>query len=267
MSQPDRDSRPHCAAAYVRMSDNRQRYCTINQLEAIRGYARRHGLEVVRVFSDEGRSGLTIGGRPALLQLIGQVLAENADFAHILVYDVSRWGRFQNTDEAAHYEFLCHQAGMTIHYCAEEFSNDGSLTSLIAKGLKRAMAGEYSRELSVRVFRATSRLVKLGLPPRQSDVQAQMRVHSYFVLGPKQGHQVKFGRGATNNSYCWFVDLVELIELGLREVSDDEWIASFYRDGNPDSGVIPSDEWGDPRKGELSAIVQALQNKREAEKH
>jgi hypothetical protein len=23
------------------------------------------------------------------------------------VYDVSRWGRFQDPDEAAHYEFLC----------------------------------------------------------------------------------------------------------------------------------------------------------------
>ena len=80
-------------------------------------------------------------------------------------------------------------------------------------------------------------------------------------------NRVKMLKSCTNNSYCWFVDLVELIELGLREVSDDEWIASFYRDGNPDSGVIPSDEWGDPRKGELSAIVQALQNKREAEKH
>ena len=103
------------------------------------------------------------------------------------------------------------------------------------------------------------------LPPSQSDVQAQMRVHSYFVPGPKQGHQIKFGRGATNNSYCWLIDLVELPELGLREVSDEEWIAKLFREGNPDHGMIPVDEWADPRKGEMFAIVEALQKKRDGE--
>jgi hypothetical protein len=57
-------------------------------------------------------------------------------------YDVSRWGRFQDTDEAAHYEFLCKSAGVPIHYCAEAFANDGTLPSLIMKALKRTMAGE-----------------------------------------------------------------------------------------------------------------------------
>ena len=92
-----------------------------------------------------------------------------------------------------------------------------------------------------------------------------LRVHAYFVPGPKQGHQIKFGRGATNNSYCWFIDLAELPEHGLREVSDEAWIASFYQDGNPDNGVIPSDEWADPRKGELFAVVEALKNKSQEE--
>lgn len=100
-----------------------------------------------------------------------------------------------------------------------------------------------------------------SLPPSQSDVQAQMRVNPYFVPGPKQGHQIKFGRGATNNSYCWLIDLAELPEFGLREVSDEDWIASFYQDGNPGNDMIPIDEWVDPRKGELFAIVEALKEK------
>jgi len=103
------------------------------------------------------------------------------------------------------------------------------------------------------------------LPPSQSDVQSQMRVLSYFVPGPKQGHQLKFGAGAKNNSYCWVIDLVEFPELGVREVSDEIWAASFYRDGNPDHGVIPTDEWVDPRKGELFAIVDALLKKNDEE--
>jgi hypothetical protein len=55
------------------------------------------------------------------------------------VYDVSRWGRFQDSDEAAHYEFVCKTAGAPVHYCAEMFANDGTLLSTIMKALKRAM--------------------------------------------------------------------------------------------------------------------------------
>ena len=78
------------------------------------------------------------------------------------VYDVSRWGRFQDTDESAHYEFVCKSAGVPIHYCAETFANDGTLPSLIMKALKRTMAGEYSRELGVKVLAGQRHLARLG---------------------------------------------------------------------------------------------------------
>ena len=84
------------------------------------------------------------------------------DYRAILVYDVSRWGRFQDSDEAAHYEFLCKSAGVLVHYCAETFANDGTLSSLIMKTLKRTMAAEFSRELSVKVLAGQKRLAHLG---------------------------------------------------------------------------------------------------------
>src|SRR5205823_6936363 len=80
----------------------------------------------------------------------------------ILVYDVSRWGRFQDADESAHYEFICKEAGVAVEYCAEQFENDGSLTATVVKNIKRAMAGEYSRELSVKVFAGQSRIAAMG---------------------------------------------------------------------------------------------------------
>src|ERR1035441_8685795 len=144
------------------MSDDHQRYCTSNQLGVIRVYAGKHGLEVVKVFSDEGRSGLTLQRRPALSQLISEVLSGAANISHILVYDVSRWGRFQDTDEAAHYEFQCKRLKITVQYCAEHFPNDTSPMSAVIKSLKRAMAGEYSRELSTKVFAGQCRLITLG---------------------------------------------------------------------------------------------------------
>ena len=44
----------------------------------------------------------------------------------------------------------------------KEFANDGSLTATILKNIKRAMAGEYSRELSVKVFAGQSRIAVVG---------------------------------------------------------------------------------------------------------
>jgi len=85
-----------------------------------------------------------------------------ADFDTILVYDVSRWGRFQDADESAYYEYICKRAGITVQYCAEQFENDRSPVPTIVKGVKRAMAGEYSRELSAKVFAGQCRLIELG---------------------------------------------------------------------------------------------------------
>lgn len=149
-------------AEYVRMSTEHQKYSTENQADAIRGYAAQRGIEIVRTYGDQGKSGLSLDGRDALKRLIDDVQNGRADFETILVYDVSRWGRFQDADEGAYYEQVCKRAGITVQYCAEQFENDGGLASVVVKNLKRAMAGEYSRELSVKVFAGQCRLIELG---------------------------------------------------------------------------------------------------------
>ena len=150
------------AAEYVRMSTEHQQYSTENQADKIREYARVQGIEIVRTYADDGKSGLNIGGRKSLQQLLGDVDAGAIDFKLVLVYDVSRWGRFQDPDEAAYYEHLLKRKGVHVRYVAEQFDNDGSPVSTIVKGVKRAMAGEYSRELSAKVFAGQCRLIELG---------------------------------------------------------------------------------------------------------
>jgi len=93
---------------------------------------------------------------------MGKVQSGQAGFKAILVYDVSRWGRFQDADESAYYEYICKRKGISVAYVAEQFENDGSPVSTIVKGVKRAMAGEYSRELSAKVFAGQCRLIELG---------------------------------------------------------------------------------------------------------
>jgi DNA invertase Pin-like site-specific DNA recombinase len=150
------------AAQYVRMSRDMQKYSMQNQSDAIAAFATQRGLTIVRTYADEGRSGLNIERREALRRLIEDVKNGRADFNFVLVYDVSRWGRFQDADESAYYEFLCKEAGIQVLYCAEMFENDGSLSSTVLKSIKRAMAGEYSRELSTKVFIGQSRISRLG---------------------------------------------------------------------------------------------------------
>ncbi|MGN6210502.1 MAG: recombinase family protein [Asticcacaulis sp.] len=149
-------------AMYVRMSTDHQKYSTENQADAIREYADRHDIEIVRTYADAGKSGLSLDGRDALQTLIRDVQTGAADFKVILVLDVTRWGRFQDADESAFYEYQCRQAGIDVLYVAEQFENDGSPVSTIVKGVKRAMAGEYSRELSSKVFAGQCRLIELG---------------------------------------------------------------------------------------------------------
>ncbi|MFM0732866.1 recombinase family protein [Paraburkholderia sediminicola] len=150
------------AAAYVRMSTEHQQYSTENQKEVVLAFAESRNLDVVRVYADEGKSGLRLEGRDSLKALLRDVESGAAEFTVILVYDVSRWGRFQDPDESASYEIRCKQAGVRVLYCAEQFENDGSPVSSIIKSVKRTMAGEYSRELSVKVHAGQCRHIRNG---------------------------------------------------------------------------------------------------------
>jgi DNA invertase Pin-like site-specific DNA recombinase len=144
------------------MSTEHQQYSTSNQMDTIREYAARRNMEIVIIYSDEGKSGLNIQGRGELARMLADVQSRKADYKCILVFDISRWGRFQDADESAHYEYTCRSAGIAVHYCAEQFENDGTPSSTIIKTVKRAMAGEYSRELSAKVFQGACRLIQLG---------------------------------------------------------------------------------------------------------
>lgn len=150
---PERTSGPVRVAQYVRMSTEHQQYSTANQMDALRRYAETRNMQIVRTYSDGSKSGLNIEGRSELRDLLSDVESGRAEYTEVLVYDVSRWGRFLDADESAYYEYICKRGNVRVHYCAEQFENDGSLSSSLLKTIKRTMAGEYSRELSVKVFR------------------------------------------------------------------------------------------------------------------
>jgi DNA invertase Pin-like site-specific DNA recombinase len=223
--------KPVRAAQYVRMSTEHQKYSTENQSEAMQQYAARRGIEIVRTYADAGKSGLSLEGRDALKQLIDDVQTKKADFSTILVYDVSRWGRFQDADESAYYEYICKRAGISVQYCAEQFENDGSPVSTIVKGVKRAMAGEYSRELSVKVFTGQCRLIELGYrqggPPgyglRRSLIDQAGAAKGELTRGEHKSIQT---------------DRVVLVPGPPEEVDTVRWVyRSFVNNGKPEREI------------------------------
>jgi len=150
------------AVAYVRMSTESQDYSTDHQRAAIRQYAAARGILIIREYVDDGKSGLDIKRRAGLLSLMRDVQAPCPDFTHILVFDISRWGRFQDIDESAYHEHTCRRAGIRVVYCGERFTDDGGPYASLLKSMKRVMAAEYSRDLSEKVFAAQARFIEMG---------------------------------------------------------------------------------------------------------
>ncbi|HEY8618251.1 recombinase family protein [Phenylobacterium sp.] len=184
-----RRARP--AAQYLRMSTEHQRYSLANQSALIARFAAEHGFRIVATYADPGRSGLTLEGRPGLKRLLADVMAEGRSFSAVLVLDVSRWGPFQDPDQAAHYEFLCRSAAVPVIYCDEPFGQDGSLTDTVMKHLKRVMAAEYSRELSERVHAAQLQQAGIGFKQGGAPAYGVRRV----VVGPAGDRRRELRRG------------------------------------------------------------------------
>ena len=153
---------PRRAVAYLRMSTDHQQYSPENQRAAIERYADEHDMEIVATYSDEARSGLRLENRPGMRRMLEDAKRKDTGFDTILVYDISRWGRFQNPDQSASIEYACQEAEIEVDYCMEHFVNDGSPASNIIKAVKRSMAAEHSRELSEKVFAGQCRLIGLG---------------------------------------------------------------------------------------------------------
>lgn len=84
------------------------------------------------------------------------------DFKYILVYDVSRWGRFENPKEATYWEVECEKQGKKVKYVTEGYINDDSIGSYVTKVVKDSEASEFSKKLSKVSFRGHKHYAELG---------------------------------------------------------------------------------------------------------
>jgi len=149
------------AIAYARCSTDMQEASIPEQKKFMDKYANDHDLEIMRYFEDEGRSGRNAEERPAFMQMMEYVKNRN-DFKFVLVYDVSRWGRFENPKEATYWEMVCEKAGKKVKYTSESYINDESMGAFITKVVKDSEASEYSSKLSKTSFRGHKHYAEQG---------------------------------------------------------------------------------------------------------
>ena len=135
------------------------------QQDNVRAFAEKHSITIVREFADRGKSGLNAEGRPAFNEMV-DLVRSSAEFELILVLDVSRWGRFQDTDLSAHYESLCTQRGKQVVYTQIGFGRDEDrLITQLRKSIDRYQSAEYSRALSKKVFEGAAKVAHQGYRP------------------------------------------------------------------------------------------------------
>ncbi|MBL5906127.1 recombinase family protein [Serratia fonticola] len=150
------------AAKYLRMSTENQQYSFHNQSDFIQGYADKNDMDILYTYDDAGKSGVTLSGRLGLQRLIDDVIYRKIEIDVVLVYDVSRFGRFQNTDESAHYNYLFTMNNVKVIYCAEPFSDEHPEMSMLMLNMQRTGAANLSKGLSEKVFAGQVNLVKRG---------------------------------------------------------------------------------------------------------
>ena len=143
------------AVCYYRHSaEDKQENSVAIQREQAELFAAKHNIEIIHEEADEGVSGL-IANRPGFKRLFKDWVqnSNSPHFDYVLFYDISRWGRFLDQDEGAYYAFICKQNGKTLVNVYRGFPQEGQeMMTSIVNSVDRAMAAEYSRVLSGKVW-------------------------------------------------------------------------------------------------------------------
>ncbi|MGB9860485.1 MAG: recombinase family protein, partial [Moorellaceae bacterium] len=137
------------AVAYARFSSDNQREESITaQLRAIREYAAKHNIIIIREYTDEARSATT-DDRPGFLQMISDLRNGVIRPDLVLVHKLDRFAR--NRYDAAIYRREIQRAGARL--IAVEQPLDDSPEGTFLEGILEAMAEYYSRNLGREVMK------------------------------------------------------------------------------------------------------------------
>ena len=152
------------AVAYYRHSaQDRQENSVEIQQDQVRKFAADNNIEIIREFVDRGKTGLVTEGRDAFQMMLRDYIQTGTyDFDYVLVLDVSRWGRYQNTDISAYYTGLCAMHGKHVIYTTIGLTAENDLMNALRINIERYQAANYSKELSSKVFKGCAKIASQG---------------------------------------------------------------------------------------------------------
>lgn len=154
---------------YIRVSTEQQagdaRTSLPEQRRALIERARTMGrvLDSSAVFVDAGISGATAEGRPAFMALLSfcEAHPRSAGDGVILVLNDSRFGRFDDPEEATHWRFVLKRLGWVVRFAEGDDVVDGIGRSVM-RLIGSAQASEYRANLKRTAKRATRATAEQG---------------------------------------------------------------------------------------------------------
>jgi len=111
------------AVGYLRRSTDKQEQSLEDQKREIIAFAKREGFELTGWYADDAISGAFSENRSQFQELIRVAQAKPRDFDFIIVYDVARFSRGDNT-EVGYYLYLLRKAGVGVLYVKENLKGD-----------------------------------------------------------------------------------------------------------------------------------------------
>jgi len=114
------------------------------QKEKVLQFAKENSINMIEFFAEEA-CGENVEGRPQFRRMIERCKSDEP-FEYVFVYDMSRWGRFENPKEAVYWEVEVERAGRKVVFVSEGFKEEGIGTS-ITNFVKSAEASEYLKNI------------------------------------------------------------------------------------------------------------------------
>jgi site-specific DNA recombinase len=144
---------------YVRMSTSRQEASPDQQRKAIKALCDREGHEIACEYSDLGVSGVKTLKRTGFLKMIAA--AEAGEFERIVVFDRSRFGRFDSYEAASFIQRL-RDAGVTLESVAEGVAAWEDFGGRVIDAVTQEAKAAYSRDVSRATLRGQAAKILEG---------------------------------------------------------------------------------------------------------
>jgi len=199
------------AVIYARYSSDNQREESIDaQVRAIKDYAAKEGITIVKIYADEAKSATT-SQRPQFLAMMSD--AETGMFDAVIVHKLDRFSR--DRFDSAYYKRHLKKYGVKLISVLENL--DDSPESIILESVLEGMAEYYSRNLAREVMKGMKETAYQckhtgGVPPLGFDI----RPDQTYIINEREAEAVRliFEMYANGKGYSAIID--ELNKRGYK---------------------------------------------------